>query len=409
MIAGYGSGKTTSDVFLLLSLIERYFDSPIKIGVMGITITLLRKTLIGDLIKFFISTGLPYAYDKQENIVRVGAVELVLIAIEQPSSIYAHNFSISIVDELDELEFSRSIDTFKAVQERTRTTLPDGRKPFSVFTTTAQGFAGTYSIIETLKEQKQKFVKIQASTKDNTSLDADYVKRLYAIYDENERLAFLEGYFVALNSGRVYGDYNPTTDLVPDIEIDPQEDIYIGQDFNAGWSKGCAFVKRDKVLYAVDNFSFVKIGDAPGTIRSRFPNNEIYWFPDTSSKELLAGYSSEIMNEGIHLRMGDSNPSISERVLFVNKMLKTGHLKICKKAKELDTALRVRQFDANTGKPEKGKGSTAPDHIADAAEYCVVRLVSMEKDFLDLWQLSSTARMGGKKNYPVGNGSMFGA
>jgi len=98
LIAGYSAGKTSADVYLLMSLIERYFDYPIRIGVMGITITFLRKTLIGDLIRLLISAGLPYAFDKQENIVRVGAVELILVAMEHPDDVYGYNFSISVFD-----------------------------------------------------------------------------------------------------------------------------------------------------------------------------------------------------------------------------------------------------------------------------------------------------------------------
>lgn len=390
MIAGYGSGKTTSDVYLLLSLCQRYYNDSIRIGVLGITITLLKKTLIGDFIRYLISAGIPYSFDKQENIVRVGEVEIVLLALEYPDDIYAHNFNISIVDELDELPLEKSLAAFKAVQERTRKMLPDSRIPFTVFTTTAQGYRGTYKIIEDLKEQKQKFIKIRASTKDNLSLPKSYIDRLYAIYDDNERLAYLEGYFVNLNTGRVYADYDPATCYVPDIDILPNDEVMIGQDFNSGFSKGVALIKRDKTLYAVKNFNFKQIGNAPHIIRNSFPTNPIYWYPDASSKDIMAGYSSEIRNENIELRMGSVNPSIVERIFFVNKMLKLGTLKVCKSCKDLDTALRVRQFDDN-GKPEKGQGEQAPDHVCDSLEYVCYRVVSSDVDFVGLWQLSRTA------------------
>ena len=399
LIAGYSAGKTSADVYLLMSLIERYFDYPIRIGVMGITITFLRKTLIGDLIRLLISAGLPYAFDKQENIVRVGAVELILVAMEHPDDVYGYNFSISVCDELDELPLEKALAVFKAVQERTRVTLPDGRIPFSVFTTTAQGYRGTYKIIEDLKESKQHFIKIRASTKDNTTLPPSYVKRLYSVYNDNERLAYLDGYFVNLNTGRVYGDYNPNRDYVPDINVQGNEDIFIGQDFNSGFSKGVALVKRDKTLYAVANFKFPNIGNAPNLIRSKYRTNDIYWFPDASSKDVMAGYTSEILNAGIQLRMAATNPSVSERTFFVNKMFNTEHSKVCYAAKDLDTGLRVRQFD-DSGKPEKGKGELAPDHVCDAYEYGLTREVSSEPAFLELWQLGNSSWRNGKIRTP---------
>ena len=393
LIAGYGSGKTSADVFLLLSLIQRYFDYPVKIGVMGITITFLRKTLIGELIRFLISAGIPYLFDKQENILRVGSVELVLIAIEHPDDIYGHNFSISIIDELDELPLEKSIAVFKAVRERTRVMLPDGRAPFSTFTTTAQGYRGTYKIIEDLKEAKQAYIHIRASTRDNTSLSKKWVDGLYALYDENERLAYLDGYFVNLNTGRVYGDYNPATCFVPDIDVRDNDEVMIGQDFNSGFSKGVAKVKRDGVLYAVKNFSFKNIGDAPRMIRNAFPTQSVYWYPDASAKDIMAGYAAEIQNAGIQLRMGSVNPSVVERIFFVNKMFKIAKGKVCYAARDLDLGLRVRQFDDN-GKPEKGSGEQAPDHVCDANEYVDYRVVSSDPEFRALWELSRTAWIG---------------
>ena len=393
LIAGYGSGKTSADVFLLITLIQRYFNDPIKIGVMGITITFLRKTLIGELIRFLIIMGVPYMFDKQENIVRVGAVELVLIAIEQPDDIYGHNFSISIIDELDELPLEKALAVFKAVKERTRVKLPDGRGSFSVFTTTAQGYRGMYKIVENLKVANQPYVLIRASTRDNTSLDKKWVDELYAIYDTNERLAYLDGYFVNLNTGRVYGDYVPDTCYVPDISVKDNDEVMIGQDFNSGFSKGVAKIKRDGVIYAVKNFSFKQIGNAPQIIRNAFPTQSIYWYPDASAKDIMAGYSAEIQNAGIQLRVGSVNPSIVERIFFVNKLFKLGKSKVCYSCKDLDMGLRVRQFDDN-GKPEKGQGEAAPDHICDANEYHDYRAVSSDPELRSLWELSRTAWLG---------------
>ena len=390
LIAGYGSGKTSCDKFMLLSLCQRYFDYPVKIGVLGITITLLKKTLIGDFVRLLISAGIPYLYNKQDNIVQVGAVEIIMIALEHPDDVFAHNFNISIVDELDELPLEKAVAAFKAVQERTRVMLPDGRLPYSLFTTTAQGYRGTYKIIEDLKEQKQKYVKIRASTRDNKSLPQRYIDRLYAIYSDNERLAYLEGFFVNLNTGRVYGDYDPGKDYVPDITVGENEEIMIGQDFNSGFSKGVAKVKRDGTLFAVANFKFPNIGHAPSIIRSKYPTNPIYWYPDATAKDVMAGYTSEIATAGIQLRLGSSNPSVSERILFVNKMFKLNKSKVCKSAKDLDTGLRVRQFD-DTGKPEKGKGEDAPDHVCDANEYVDVRVSKSDPELLGLWQMTSSS------------------
>lgn len=392
MIGGYGCGKTSGDVFFILSLCKKYEKQGLVVGVGGTTITLLRKTLIGELERILIMMGVDFSDDKNANIIKIGSVTLILIATEQPNLIYAYNFNVFICDEIDELPADKAQDAFKAIQERTRKVLPDGRVPFSVFTTTAQGYSGTYAIVESLRRLNQKFMLIRGLTKDNTSLSRTYVDRLYALYDENERLAYLEGKFVNLNTGRVYGDYDASVNMNAEpFDVDTIEVVMIGQDLNTGFSKGVAVTKKDKQIRIVKTFSFAQIAHAPRIIRNAFPMNPIIWYPDASGREVMTGYLEEIRSHDIMLRMGTVNPNIVERIFFVNKLFKTGRMILGRDCVELDTALKTRQYD-DLGKPEKGKGPLAPDHLCDGLEYVVWRVVSSDSDFRDLWALSRTAK-----------------
>lgn len=391
LIGGYGCGKTSGDVFFIFSLIERYRGTGILIGVGGSTITLLRKTLIGEFERYLIQMGVKFRDDHNANTIDVEGVRLVLVSMDQPNLIYAYNFSIFICDEIDELPADKAMEGFGAIQERTRVTLPDGRIPFSVFTTTAQGYAGAYTIIEQLKEINQGYCKIRGLTKDNTALSPAYVKRLYAIYNDNERLAFLEGHFVNLKTGRVYGDYVPNVNFK---KLEPAEEVHvvnIGQDLNTGFSKGVALVKRDKNLHIVKEFSFTEIANAPKIMRTTFPVNDINWYPDASGKEIMNGYVREILDNNIKLRMGTVNPSVLERGFIVNKLFKTSRMFVDTSCKQLDMALKTRQY-TDKGEPEKGKGELSPDHICDALEYVCWRIVSADKDFRSLWELTPSAR-----------------
>jgi len=391
LIGGYGCGKTASDVFFLLSLCQKYYSTPITIGVGGATITLLRKTLVQEFEKMLIMSGTTFTDDKNSSLITVGCVTIILIALEQPQLIFAYNFSVFLGDELDELPASKAMEAFKAIQERTRVVLPDGRAPFSVFSTTAQGFAGTYTIVETLRELKQKFVLVRGLTKNNTSLSPSYIKRLYSLYTDNERLAYLEGFFVNLNTGRVYGDYESAHCMTPFVKVNEGDVVHIGQDLNAGFSKGVAIIQRGEQLIIVASFSFGNIAHAPRLIRNAFPMNRILWYPDASAKEIMNGYTAEIKAEEIELRIGSVNPSVVERIFIVNKMFRCDHLKLSSHLKDLDTILKTRQYD-DVGKPEKGKGTLAPDHFGDALEYVTWRLVSSIPLFRDLWMLTRTAR-----------------
>jgi hypothetical protein len=396
MLAGYGAGKSFGGVMLIIDIAEQYQGKRVMVGVGGGTITLLRKTLLADLFRICMTWGVAYTYNKNEEIVTIGTVSFVIISTESPERIYAYNFSIFICDEIDELPQVKALEAFKAIQERTRIILPDGRIPFSVFMTTAQGYRGTYQIISELKERGIRYRLIHGKTADNLALPRAYVKRLYSIYNEVERMVYLEGQFANLTTGRVYYDYDEEKHklkVVP-FEITPSDVIHVGQDLNAGFSRGTAVVMRGNVIYAVKNWSFENIGHAPKMIRNDFPSNAIRWYPDATGAEIIAGYSTEIREAGLALWMGTINPSIVDRIFFVNKLFKTGRMFLLPGCSPLSMALKVRQFN-DAGDPEKGKGPTAPDHYCDGFEYVVWRMVLSNVAFRDLLMATRAGRAQG--------------
>jgi hypothetical protein len=261
--------------------------------------------------------------------------------------------------------------------------------------TTAQGYRGTYQIINDLKEKGIKYVLIRGHTADNLALPRAYVDRLYSIYNPVERMVFLEGAFANLTTGRVYYDYDEERDRlkIAPFDIQPEDEIHVGQDLNAGFSKGTAYVKRDKTLYVVKCWSFANIGHAPKIMRRDFRANEIYWYPDASGNEVLAGYKAEMRDAEINLRVGTRNPSVVDRIFVMNKMFSLGKLKLFPGAATapLSMALKVRQYNDN-GDPEKGKGPESPDHWVDGAEYALWRLVRSDPEYFDIFAATRTGR-----------------
>lgn len=385
MVAGYNAGKSFTGVLLILQLAWRYQGHHIKIGVGGSTMTLLQKTLLADLFKTLKESGQEYEYSQQRGVIKIGTVEFILIATSVPENIYAHNFSAFICDELDELTQTKALTAFVAIQERTRIPFPDGREPFSVFLTTAQGYRGTYQIYSEIKERGDKYWMIHARSADNRKVSQTWLRRMNAIYNDVERMVFLEGKFANLATGRVYYDYDEEVHRlkVDPFRIEPSDTIHVGQDLNAGFSRGTAVVLRDEVIYVVRNFEFGQIGYAPSMLRMAFPTNEIRWYPDASGAEIIAGYSSEIRQNEISLRMATFNPSVVDRIFFVNKLFKTGRMRLFPACGPLSMALKVRQFN-DRGEPEKGKGPTAPDHWGDSFEYVTWRMVYANTVFRDL-------------------------
>jgi hypothetical protein len=389
LCGGYGCGKSFSIVLEIIKLSKQYQGEDVTIGLCSTTITLLKKTVILELEKIFKKTGSIFTYNQQDNILTIGTIRFLLIATGQPTDIYGPNINICLCDELDELPETKAIDAHKALSERTRLTLPDGRKPFVMYFSTVHGYRGIYKIVQKLKTDKLRYVLVRGLTKNNTSLDPQYVKNLYAIYDEAERMAYLEGMFVNLQSGRVYASYDEATCKCKPFEITKDYTVMVGQDLNSGFSKAAAVIKKDKCLYIVRGWSFKEVGGAPSIMRHTYPQNEVLWFPDCSGKEILKGYKQEILDNGIQCRIGTANPRILDRVFYVNKLFKMGLLKVfdCPDTDMVSEALKVRAYN-DLGQPEKGKGEDAPDHICDGLEYVIYRIVRSDPDFMNLRELS---------------------
>lgn len=389
LAGGYGCGKSFSIVLCILDIVKTYNGQEISVGIGSITITLAKKTIWKDLSAILKRSKSKYTFNKQDNTLIIGTITFFFIAIEQPEDIYAYNVNIFLCDEIDELSQSKVLDANKAIRERTRIMLPNGRNPYIMYFTTVQGYRGLYNVMQELKRAKQKYMLVRGLTKDNTTLARSYVDSLYAIYDENERMAYLEGRFVNLRAGRVYPDYDDSKCMCKPFEIGAEYTVMIGQDLNSGFSKGVAVIKKDKRLYIVRGWSFAEIGQAPSIMRSTYAENEILWFPDSAGKEIVKGYKQEIIDYGIECRIGRANPKVIDRVFYVNKLFRLGLLKMfdCPETHELSEALKTRQYDDN-GKPEKGKGEKSPDHFCDALEYVLYRIVNSDSDFMELKELS---------------------
>jgi len=423
-IGGYSSAKSFGIVLLMNKIASYYYGHNISFGVGSTTQTLFAKTIQNDLEKLLIGAGIKYKPDGKENSILIGTVKFYIIAQEQPKLIYAYNFCGMLSDEGDELEQSKCIELFGAISERCRVPLPAvepeelkykamyearmneipreqwdndklilewrqkaHRRPFAVFSTTAQGLRGMYQITENLKEKGIPYILVRGLTKDNIYNAPDYYQKLYDIYTPNEREAFLEGKFVSLTAGKVYPSYDEVRDTVDDFPIDDDAEIWIGQDLNIASSCATAMIKRDRILYIVKEWQFKDFGQAATIMRRDFPTQKLTLYPDASGKMIISGYLAEFTQNNIEIRMANSNPPVIERIFLCNKMLLTERMKRFKSCKNLNMAWKTRIYTEH-GDPEKSKVHPAPDDQNDSHEYCLWRLLSEDADFYDLYSLT---------------------
>jgi len=145
------------------------------------------------------------------------------------------------------------------------------------------------------------------------------------------------------------------------------------------------------VIHVVRIFEFAEIAHAPKMIKEAFPSNIVEWYPDSSGAEIIQGYSAEIRAAGIQTRIGSVNPSVVDRIFFINKLFDMGKLILWPTAAPLAMALKVRTFDKH-GDPEKRQGPDDPSHYADSLEYVCWRVVSSDPAFRFLWDLNRGRR-----------------
>lgn len=398
----HNSGKTSSLVDATLKAIQYYSGKldnegkPPKIGVCGITLTFLKKTFVGSLVASFRQTKSQYNYDKAHNVIYVAGVELHLTPIINEEDIYGYDWACAVVDELDELPTYTAVAVVKSINDRCRQSVKGTRPPFLVFATTSQGLKGTYQVVQSFRKKGINHVIIRARTKDNIFLPKEYVQSQYAIYNEKEKRCLLEGEFISIDSGLVYPDYDPSRNKVEYSlyeTVQPNEIVYVGQDFNTGFNKAVAFVVREGILYAVKEYTFPDVRRAPEVYRYDFRENRIKWIPDATYNQHLPEFRKELRQNRIEVVYRSKNPLVKDRAFLINKLFHVERMVVGQECRDLDNALIIRQIDKNTGLPMKGKGEAAPDHVCDAAEYVAAYCTAWLKEFRDLYKVTLGRRM----------------
>lgn len=403
LIGGFGCGKSYTDVQLCLFLYQCYKDCtvPVQIGVFGVTIKLLKQTVLADLERSFDSAGIPYRDNSQAGTLTVGSITFVYLAMQYPDDIYAFNFSCCLVDEIDELPPEKVKAVLKAVQERNRVKLPESkympsRSPFVFFSTTAQGMGGTYNLVKDFDKTGVPYAIIRGRTKDNTSIDPMQLELLRKLYTEDEARAYLDGEFVNLTLGRVYYAFNRKTCMCMRFPVKKGETVYVGQDFNSNWSCSSECIVREGVVYMVDSHHWDDMGQGLRRLRELYTDNDIVMIPDASGRQIMSGWTEEAERYGVRLHWNNKNSSIMERVLAMNKALQTGVFKVFEPASSssgltdvdmrnslMDKAIlgfETRDYD-DSGKPRKGKGPEAVDHSCDSTEYCLWHILHTVNGF----------------------------
>jgi len=396
LVGGYGCGKTSS----LASAWEKIMTDlqgkkdqeghgpRVMLG--GISLAHLEKTTLAYILEDLKNSNTPFTHDKKYNTLRVGNVTTLLVSLSSPQTITGFDPVAALCDEIDDLGFLAGDDvTFeavKAVNERTRQKINGYRKPFIMFGSTSQGQKGLYRVVTQFNKAGTGYTLVRGRTKDNFYLDESYVESMYQMYNAKERKVFLEGEFLALAQGRVFGDFDWDRNYVDedmDLTVGPDEELLWSQDINEGYHRGCVGVVRRNMLYVIKRYEFPNLREAPSVIRHDFPKNKIIWLPDASAKGQILQFTKELKKFNIWWVTRGKNPNVEDSAFLVNKMLYTRRLMVARAAKESAEAMAIAQRDKNNAIP-KGIGQLSPIHDCDTIRMLCWFVACTKVQFLDI-------------------------
>ena len=304
--------------------------------------------------------------------------------------IRVHNCVASFLDELSELPPDVCMEAIKAVNERTRQTVKEFRDPFIVSVSSSQGLDGQYMAMEHFRKNGISYVYIRGETRDNTYLKKSDIDNLYKIYNDVERKVYLEGYFMSVKTRLVFSDYDPVKNkLAVDLYncLEPDDTVYIGQDFNNFGCAGVACVVKKGAIIVLKDYDIPDIRRAPEIFRYDFPTQKIVWIPDATATSFYTQFKKELWAKNIKISYRKSNPLVQDRVFVINKLMYAERMFICPLAKSVEHSLLTHQFDPKTQQPMKG-GKGAPDHISDAMGYAVYHIMCWVKDMKDIYDVT---------------------
>lgn len=311
--------------------------------------------------------------DKEVMLHRGGAFygKIICRSMDEPGSIVGFKIARALVDEIDIMPMEKALTAWRKIIARMRLVIPGVVNGIGV-TTTPEGFKFVYRTFKMMPGAD--YSMVQASTYENEAfLPPDYIQSLRDTYPQELIDAYLMGEFVNLTTGTVYRSYNRIECRSAET-VKPGDVLHIGQDFNVGNMASVVFVERPDGWHSVEELAAVT--DTPeliDLIEERWPDREIYIYPDASgkSRKTVNASTSDIRllhGAGLKVRAKAANPPVKDRILSVNSAYSKRRLWVNDAACPSFAAAQEQQAYGANGEPDKTGGF---DHHNDAAGYFV--------------------------------------
>lgn len=326
--------------------------------------------------------GWAYRLNKSSSFIEFpNAGRIVFRTMENPSRIVGYEVAHSICDELDTLPIEKAREVWNKVIARNRQKCSMANTV--AVATTPEGFRLVYELW--VKRKAPGYVLYRARTTDNAAnLPDGYIDNLRNTYPSQQLAAYLDGEFVNLTAGSVYGEFDRGLNASFET-IQADDHLHIGMDFNVGRMSAVIHVLRGDDPHAVEEIT--DVFDTPAMariIKERYPGRIIMIYPDASGNNRKSNNASEsdisiLRQHQFRICVNPTNPAVKDRVLSVNRMIHNEGDRRYRvnpeRCPQLVESLEKQAYDKN-GEPDKSSGL---DHVIDAAGYFIAYRYPIQK------------------------------
>ncbi len=315
-VGGFGSGKT----FILVQKVMQSINLNPGSDVICLEPNhpLLIQILFPEITKVLRASGLKWQFRSTEGIYYVESngqtTRIICKSMENTDRIIGVNACAAFVDEADVSKTEVAYKAFIMLLGRLRS----GRVRQLCMVGTPEGYKAMYKIFVT--EERGKLIKVK--TTDNIFLPADFIDTLYEMYPPHLVKAYIEGEFVNMTSGSVFGYFDRKANHATVTLEESDNEIWLGGDFNSG---GCITLKalliKDKV-YVFEEMVTKDTFETTAALKSAHRNVKMFGCFDATGNKITSNSSQsdlDILSEaGVSLVMGGSNPHLNDSILSVN-------------------------------------------------------------------------------------------
>lgn len=375
-VAGFGSGKT--EALIKRALLLKFENPQNDIAYYLPTYDLVSTIGFPRFEENLEDMGIPYKRRTgvKPRLMVEGCGAILFRTMDNPARIVGYEVGDSLVDELDTLKAEDAKLVWQKIVSRNRQKKLNGKANTIAVGTTPEGFRFVYEQWKKNPPSKEYRI-IRASTYSNArNLPDNYIQDLLDLYPTNLIAAYIDGDFVNLTSGSVYPEFDRLLNN-SDEQIQAEDVLHIGQDFNVTKMASVIFVNRGGFPIAVEELT--GIYDTPALIqvlKTRFPKHQILIYPDASgnsrkSNDASVSDISLLRAANFNVMVNAANPRVKDRVMSVNRMIhadgKRRLLVNVKKCPIFTSGLEQQAYDKN-GEPDKMHGL---DHCVDAGGYFI--------------------------------------